>query len=244
MPRQHLNANTVIKSLALLNKRIDERFPSSGLSIVCRDLTRVAEKTTTRSKRVKYQGSAWLIATWTLALIGGAFGALLISSALFVEIAEWNLDLRTVLANLGILSQNNAIETIATVMLAIFGGILGATNFQNKATRQYVFKHLHELRSYAHVIDMHQLTKDPVTLSRSATRTESSPERTMTRFELARYLDYCTEMLSLTGKLAALYGEQTDDGEITGAVNEIETLTAGISRKIWQKITILNRDFE
>ena len=64
----------------------------------------------------------------------------------------------------------------------------------------------------------------------------------MTPFELARYLDYCAEMLSLTGKLAALYGERTNDPEITGAVNDIENLTANIARKIWQKIMMLDND--
>ena len=62
----------------------------------------------------------------------------------------------------------------------------------------------------------------------------------MTPFELARYLDYSAEMLSLTGKLAALYGERTNDPEINATVNDVETLTAGIARKIWQKIMMLD----
>ncbi|MET0336210.1 MAG: hypothetical protein ABW063_00460, partial [Caulobacter sp.] len=58
---------------------------------------------------------------------------------------------------------------------------------------------------------------------------------------LMRYLDYCSEMLSLTGKLAALYMQNMRDPVIIEAVNEIEDLTTSLSRKIWQKIMILNQ---
>jgi len=40
----------------------------------------------------------------------------------------------------------------------------------------------------------------------------------MTPFELGRYLDYCSEMLSLTGKVAALYAQDLDDPVVVEAV--------------------------
>ena len=43
-------------------------------------------------------------------------------------------------------------------------------------------------------------------------------------------------MLSLIGKVAALYVQDFDDEVAVAAVNEIENLTTGLSRKIWQKI--------
>jgi hypothetical protein len=46
-------------------------------------------------------------------------------------------------------------------------------------------------------------------------------------------------MLSLVSKLAALYVQRFDDYVVLQAVNEVESLTNGLSRKIWQKITIL-----
>ena len=61
----------------------------------------------------------------------------------------------------------------------------------------------------------------------------------MSRFELSRYLDYCSEALSLTAKVAALYIQHFEDDVALQAVNEIENLTAGCSRKIWQKLMIL-----
>ena len=56
---------------------------------------------------------------------------------------------------------------------------------------------------------------------------------------LGRYLDYCSEMLSLTGKVAALYVQDFEDDVAVQAVNEIEDLTTGLARKIWQKLTIV-----
>ena len=83
---------------------------------------------------------------------------------------------------------------------------------------------------------MHQLTKDPSLVLGRDHDTAASPKREMTAFELGRYLDYSSEMLSLAGKVAALYAQDLDDPE---AVNDIEMLATNLSRKIWQKIAIL-----
>jgi hypothetical protein len=84
------------------------------------------------------------------------------------------------------------------------------------------------------------LTKDPERLLTRANDTASSPKRTLSSPELLRYLDYCSEMLSLIGKLAALYVQKFNDPVALAAVNEVEELTTGLSRKIWQKIMILD----
>jgi hypothetical protein len=97
------------------------------------------------------------------------------------------------------------------------------------------------LRSLAHIVDMHQLTKDPERVTGPPANTESSPKRALTPFELTRYLDYCSEMLALISKAAALHVQAFDDPPTLDAVEQIEDLTAGLSRKIWQKIMILDR---
>jgi hypothetical protein len=61
----------------------------------------------------------------------------------------------------------------------------------------------------------------------------------MTPFELNRYLDYCSDALALISKIAALYAQSFQDPVLLDAVDDVEDLTAGFSRKIWQKITIL-----
>ena len=77
--------------------------------------------------------------------------------------------------------------------------------------RKRVFRDLHGLRSLIHVIDMHQLTKDPNVLSAGYRPTAKSPQRITDRLELAAYLDYCSEMLSITGKVAALFAQSVND---------------------------------
>ena len=57
--------------------------------------------------------------------------------------------------------------------------------------------------------------------------------------ELGKYLSYCGELLAMVGKTAALHAEETNDPVVLDTVSEIETLTSGISREIWQKITLL-----
>ena len=86
---------------------------------------------------------------------------------------------------------------------------------------------------------MHQLTKDPEWLLARGQDTGARPRPAADAFELTRYLDYCSEMLSLTGKVAALYVQRFQDPVALDAVNEVENLTTGLSRKIWQKLTVL-----
>jgi hypothetical protein len=81
---------------------------------------------------------------------------------------------------------------------------------------------------------MHQLTKDPTILMNDRV----AP--TMSKFDLTRYLDHCTELLALIGKLAALYADRMRDSVVIDAVTEIENLTGNLNRKIWQKITIIS----
>jgi hypothetical protein len=109
---------------------------------------------------------------------------------------------------------------------------------ENRFKRTKALNGLYRLRAIAHVIDMHQLTKDPDTIAGKA-RTWSSPLRDLTNEQLLRYLDYCAEMLSLTGKLAALYAQYFPDATVVAAVNDVEQLTTNLSRKIWQKIVLV-----
>ena len=44
----------------------------------------------------------------------------------------------------------------------------------------------------------------------------------MSPFELSRYLDYCSEMMSLTSKVAVLFAQSFPDPVVTEAVSDIE----------------------
>ncbi len=111
----------------------------------------------------------------------------------------------------------------------------------NRPATAMTGKQRRHLRALAHLVDMHQLTKDPHRVTTSTPDTTSSPRRDLTPHELGRYLDYCSEMLSLAAKVAALYAERFNDAVILQAVDEVEALTTGLAEKTWQKITMLER---
>ena len=48
-------------------------------------------------------------------------------------------------------------------------------------------------------------------------------------------------MLAVLSKIAALYVQHFEDETVLCAVDEVENLVSGLSRNIWQKITILDR---
>src|SRR5262249_58277259 len=128
--------------------------------------------------------------------------------------------------NSEIFSILQGIDAAANIVVLVGAALFFLITLETRHKRSRSLRDLHALRSIAHVIDMHQLTKDPSVLiaGASATSTESSPERTMTSFELTRYLNYCSEMLSLTSKLAALYAQHLPDPVVIEAVNDIEEL--------------------
>ena len=129
----------------------------------------------------------------------------------------------------------SAINDVVFLAVAIYFLL----TIERRLKRREALRAIHELRSIAHIIDMHQLTKDPEQLLSAAPRTASSPVRSMSRVELGRYLDYCSELLALTSKLAVLYAERFDDAIVLDAVSDLEDLTSGLSRKIWQKVMVL-----
>jgi hypothetical protein len=171
----------------------------------------------------------WIRASVGLLLLLGAAG---VAYAL-VRLSGVRVDVEA----LNVLSAAEALVNI----VALFGASAWfLLNLEAVWRRDAVLQDLHELRSIAHVVDMHQLTKDPTTILKSYSPTASSERHGMTQAQLVRYLDYCSEMLALTGKLAALYMQKVRDPIIIQAVNEIEELTTSLSRKIWQKIMLIN----
>lgn len=112
---------------------------------------------------------------------------------------------------------------------------------ENRIKRHRALRSLHELRSIAHIIDMHQLTKDPERPIDVSGGDSGLPRKPRDNAELIRYLNDCSDLLALISKLAALHVQYFHDPITISAVNEVENLTNGLSRKIWQKIMIFDR---
>jgi hypothetical protein len=126
----------------------------------------------------------------------------------------------------------------------IGASLLFLLTWESRMRHNRTIEAVHELRALAHVVDMHQLTKDPPMLLGAETASAAAaatPSRTYTPFELQRYLDYCSEMLALISKIGVLYVQDTTDAATIAIVDEIEELTSGLSRKCWQKIMVIQR---
>jgi hypothetical protein len=225
-----LDSEKILGTIETLGRRIDERFPGAGLGRVCQELLAIAGESQKRSAWIaKPQRSLRIITGGVVAVVFGGLSVLLAN-------ASWpgsGFDL-VVLVQVS--------EAGLNVFLLLSAAILFLATAETRVKRRRALKAIHELRALAHVIDMHQLTKDPERLLARRTETPSSPKQSLSPAELGRYLDYCSEMLSLIGKIAALYVQKFDDPVALAAVNEVEDLTTGLSRKIWQKIMIINSD--
>jgi len=226
---RELNGAEIIATAEQLQARILERFPDSSLAGVCGEL----RQTLTDVGEL----AAWIRRPHYVIRI--------LTAALMLML------LAAIIGGISRVQVKFSIQTAAELLQALESGVndvvfigLGAFflgGWENRRKRARALQSLHQLRSLAHVVDMHQLTKDPERVTRSGGDTRSSPKRVMTPFELTRYLDYCSETLSLISKAAALHVQGYQDSETLAAVEQIEDLTNGLSRKIWQKIMILDR---
>jgi hypothetical protein len=233
MPYRTLDADKIEQTLEKLQKRIEERFPGRGLAKLCTELLTIAREDRQRLSWVA-RPNIWLRAGVALALLLGVVA--LVWSVASLYTAHLDVDTEA-------FSIIQGVEAVLNVVALAGAAVWFLLNLESSMRREQVLADLHELRSIAHVVDMHQLTKDPTTLTSAYTETASSDHRpAMSEFELIRYLDYCTEMLALTGKLAALYMQNVRDPVIIETVSEIEDLTGNLSRKIWQKIMILRQE--
>src|SRR6185436_19423252 len=98
-----------------------------------------------------------------------------------------------------------ALEASISSVVFIGAAILFLVSWEHRIKRARALKAIHELRAMAHIVDMHQLTKDPESYFGRSHQSASPQRRVMTPFELNRYLDYCSESLALISKIAALY---------------------------------------
>jgi hypothetical protein len=227
-----LAADHVGTTVAHLERRIFARFGERGLTKAARDLGQLvvlvqsqAEQSHDRLRRrtlVARAASIAIVGATLVALIFGLRSAVLEGLA---RTTDWVPLVESVINDL-------VFAAIAVVFLWAF---------PERLERRTLLGLLHRMRSLAHVIDMHQLSKDPEQLSPTYEPTAQSIVHGLDADQLYHYLTYCSEMLSLTAKTSALCGEHSSDGVVLETISYIETLTTELSNKIWQKISLLPR---
>lgn len=232
MQYYRLEPEKILATLDTLARRVGERFPESGLFRVATDLAGLGAKVAQRTRGLSRPFLLLRSGVWLL-LIGLVAGQIYLLRFAPFHAEPGAPDL---------LSAFQGLEAAVNLLLLAGAGVWFLLTLEERMKRRRALDALHELRSIAHIIDMHQLTKDPtIILGNYHRRTSHSPARVMSEFELTRYLEYCAEMLALVGKLAALYAENMRDPVVIEAVNDIENLCGNLGRKIWQKITIIKQ---
>ena len=221
---RRLDAQKIIETVQALHQRIERRFPGSGLGKVVAELLQVAQETVARAQWIQKPNLPLrcLVVFLSVAMVT-------IIAGLVVNIRQFSFtEYGTFIS---------ALDASIGSVVFIGAAILFLVTWENRIKRGRALKAVHELRALAHIVDMHQVTKDPEKYFRRGP--SSTAKREMTPFELGRYLDYCADSLVLISKIAALYVQDFQDTVLLDAVDDVEELTSGLSRKIWQKLTIL-----
>ncbi len=224
---KELKITKISSTIEKLAARIDDRFPGSGISSVCQELLQCSQDIELKIQFIA-EPNRWIRSAVLLVV------AIFIFTLIYTfSLVEWKFHKPTLAEMIQIT------EALVNDVILVGAALFFLFSIEVRIKRQRALAHLHQLRSLAHVIDMHQLTKDPVVVTSGYQKTKNSPARSIGRFELQRYLDYCSEMFSLIGKLAALFSEKLPEPSIVSAANDIESLCTGFSRKVWQKMDFL-----
>ncbi len=213
-----------------LENNLLEFFPQSGLLRVCREFNRVAEGSRLMAERLSYPVWILRVLTW-------------VASILIVGLSVWVIMEMYRRAHSLSNGLNEIVQTVeaATNELILLGLLLlFLVQMEERIKRRFALQELHRLRTLAHVVDMHQLTKDPTEMLGSSKYNNRPPEKQMNRGQLHQYLSYCSQLLALNSKIAALFAQNMNDPVVLEAVNDLENLDQGLAAKIWQKIMILD----
>jgi hypothetical protein len=118
------------------------------------------------------------------------------------------------------------------------GFVIFFVTLEVRLKRRKALQAVHELLSLAHIIDMHQLAKDP-----ELERFRKKDEHANLIFAEKRkvYLHACTALLALVSKIGQLYVDHFPDAVATRAVNDFEEVANGMAMKIWSKLQTLER---
>lgn len=231
MPYSALHPEKIVKTACELGLRVAERFPDKGVAKVSAALVELTGKHTLYAERTARKN--WFAQALSVLLVLAALGVA--GYGLWYLLAFFGLEMTDI-------GSLQGLDSVLNIMIVLGAAVWFVLNLETRQRRSRMLARLHELRSIAHVIDMHQLRKDPTAYYRH--QTEHSPNRDLTPSDLMAYLEYCAEMLAIIGKLAGLYMQNMNDAVVIDAANDIENLAGGFSHKIWLKINVLQPQVE
>lgn len=205
-------------------------FPDSGLSGLAGDMTLVTNETIELADEIRKP--MW----W----VRGVAAVLILLALIWPLLLAPFLDFKETFTSLAEFLE--ATDAGLHMILVIGAGVIFLVSWEDRIKRNKALDSLSTLRSIAHIIDMHQINKDPgfEPIEDEDSRLVDDGKTVKNDSELAIYLDFCSDMLSVIGKLGAYHLQYYQDRVVLEAVNEIESLSNGLSRKLWQKIMVIN----
>jgi hypothetical protein len=226
---RHLDTQRIIDTVVALRARINERFPGSSLGQLTEELLKVASQAVKRSQWMQQPNLPLRIVIGFLVFLIPTLFLLLLSTIKQYQVTEFS-------------NLVQEIDSGISSIVFIGAAIAFLVSWERRMKRSRALEAIHELRALAHILDMHQLTKDPESHLKDGGPDKLPPgERQLTPFQLSRFLDYCVDALALISKIGAIYSENFQDEVLLEAVDDLEDLTSGLSQKIWQKIMLLER---
>ncbi len=235
MPRafERLEVEPVRRTAVRLVERMTARLPDRNLVRVGDEVVRLIDDVASGSSEIRGRLRAARVASRVLlavvVVLAGVVFALALRDARDEQALANSFDWLPLI--------EAGINDLVFIAIAVFF----LHSVPDRLERAHTLSLLHRLRSLAHIVDMHQLTKDPERLRGSYVPSSRSADVALDRGQMEAYLDYCSELLSLIAKAAALCAEESQDSVVLDTVSTIETLTTDMARKIWQKIALLPR---
>lgn len=172
-----LDPKLIIETAERLEERVAERFPDAGLRGVAGELVSLSRDLAKAAKALEAP-IWWLRGVITAAVVAGALVFLFVGTILPLGRFSGPGDA---------VQSVQGIESSLNILILAVVGFLALMRAEERIKRKKVFRELHGLRSLIHVIDMHQLTKDPATLSANFKPTAHSPARITNAADLARH---------------------------------------------------------
>ncbi|MET0652093.1 MAG: hypothetical protein ABWY63_06215, partial [Hyphomicrobiaceae bacterium] len=146
-----LDPQKVVETISALQQRITERFPGAGLGGVCAELKAIAQHNSERAEAIGRR-NIWLRALVFALLVGGLW--LLVRIAMLISVS-------TSATADNVYSVLQGVEAAMNIIALMGATLFFLITIEDRLKRRRALTALHELRSIVHVIDMHQLTKDP-----------------------------------------------------------------------------------
>lgn len=224
--KRQLREDKLLETGEQVRQRIAERFPGSGLSGVAAEIVQITREAVVRAAAIR-RPNQWLRAGLVVLLVIAVAGIIAYFESRGDQTSFGQAVLHFVDAAMG--------KAAFLIAVAVF-----LITLEARLKRRRALRAVHELRAMAHIIDMHQLAKDPDRFDHP-TQPLSISGKPMDAEAMGRYLHFCTELLAIISKIGQLYVQDFPEAGAVAAVDQFEALATGLSSKIWQKLMILDQ---